>query len=79
MKNGKHKRKSINFNTKNKEGFIQSEIDTLLKDYPHINMDKFNSALMGNTCMMVDNETVMYHCHIEKALRCSIEHRNLRN
>ena len=26
--------KVYNFKTKNKEGFVQSEIDTLLKDYP---------------------------------------------
>lgn len=71
--------KVYNFKTKNKEGFIQSEIDTLLKDYPKINMDKFNNALMGNTCMMIDDEIVMYHCDIEKALRCGVENRNLRN
>ncbi len=72
------KEKVYNFKTKNKEGFIKSEIDTLLEDYPGINIDKFNSALMGNTCMVVDNEIVMYHCDIEKALRCGIENRNLR-
>lgn len=71
--------KVYNFKTKNKEGFIQSEIDTLLKDYPKINLDKFNNALMGNTCMMIDDEIVMYHCDIEKALRCGVENRNLRN
>ena len=70
--------KIYNFKTKNKEGFVQSEIDMLLKDYPDINMNKFNSALRGITCMMVDNETVIYHCDIEKALRCGIENRNLR-
>ena len=69
--------KVYNFKTKNKHGFVQSEIDSLLKNYPNINMDKFNSALMGNTCMIVDNETVMYHCDIEKALHCGIENRNL--
>ena len=74
-----NREKFYNFKTKNKEGFVKSEIDTLLKDYPNINMDKFNSALMGNTCMMVDNEIVMYHRDIEKALRCGIENRNLRS
>ena len=70
--------KIYNFKTKNKEGFVQSEIDMLLKDYPDINLDKLNSALRGITCMMVDNETVIYHCDIEKALCCGIENRNLR-
>lgn len=73
------RKKIYNFKTKNEEGFVQSEIDTLLKDYPDINMDKFNSALMGNTCVMVGNESVMCHCDIEKALRCGVENRNLRS
>ena len=69
--------KVYKFKTKNKEGFIKSEIDTLLKDYPDVNMDKFNSALMCITCMTIDNEIVIYHCDIEKALRCGIENRDL--
>ena len=73
------RQKVYNFKTKNKEGFVQSEIDTLLKEYPDINMDKFNSALMGITCMIINDETVIYHCDIDKALRCGIENRNLRS
>ena len=69
--------KVYNFKTKNKEGFVQSEIDTLLKDYPNINMDKFNNALRGITCMLINGETVIYHSDIDKALRCGIENRNL--
>lgn len=71
--------KVYNFKTKNKEGFVQSEIDTLLEDYPNIDKDKFNSALMGITCMRINDETVIYHCDIYKALRCGIEKRNLRS
>ena len=70
--------KIYNFKTKNKEGFVQSEIDMLLKDYPDINRDEFNSALRGITCMEINGETVIYHCDIEKALCCGIENRNLR-
>lgn len=66
------------FLTKHKEGFLQTEIDTLLKEYPDIDMEKFNSALNGNTCMVKGNEIVQYHCDIEKALLCGIEKRNLR-
>lgn len=66
------------FKTKNKEGFVQSEIDTLLKNFPEINMEKFDGALMGITCMMIDNELVIYHCDIESALNCGIENRNLK-
>jgi hypothetical protein len=70
--------KVYGFKTKHKEGFVRSEIDTLLKDYPNINMDKFNEALFGITCMMKDNEMVIYHCDVEKALHCGIENRGLR-
>ena len=64
------KEKVYNFKTKYKEGFIQSEIETLLKDYPKINIEKFNNALMGNTCMLINDEIITYHCDIEKALLC---------
>ena len=69
--------KVYNYETKNKQGFVQSEIDDLLKDYPGINMDKFNSALMGITCMRIDGETVIYHCDIHQAIVCGIEGRDL--
>lgn len=69
--------KVYNYPTKHKEGFIQSEINALLKEYPNVDMEKFNSALMGNTCMVKDNEIIQYHCDIVKALRCGIEKRNL--
>lgn len=71
------KEKVYNFKTKNKEGFTNSEIKKLLKDFPEINMDKFNSALMGITCMRIDNETVIYHCDIESALHCGVDNRDL--
>ena len=67
-----------NFKTKHKQGFIESEITLILKDYPNINMDKFNEALNGITAMRINNETVIYHCDIEKALYCGIENRELR-
>jgi len=69
--------KIYNFKTKHEEGFIQSEIDVLLKGYPDIDMDKFHNALMGITCMIRDEETIIYHCDIEKALYCGIEGRDL--
>lgn len=74
----KNIRKNVyEFKTKNKEGFVQSEINTILKDYPNINMKKFNNALEGITCMQINGEIVTYHCDIEKALLCGIENRDL--
>lgn len=70
--------KVYNYKTKYKEGFIQSEIDEFLKDYPSIDMDRFNSALFGNTCMVLNKEIITYHCDVLKALLCGIEKRDLK-
>jgi len=69
--------KVYTYKTKHKEGFLQTEIDTLLIDYPDINMDMFNDALMGNTCILKDGKIVQYHCDIYKAIICGIENRGL--
>lgn len=67
-----------NYKTKYEHGFIQSEIGDILTHYPDINMVKFNEALNGITCMMIDEHTVIYHRDIEKALICGVENRGLR-
>lgn len=67
------------FKSRHKEGFVQSEIEVLLKDYPQINMNMFNSALEGNTCALIDGEVVKYRSDIVKALQCGLEGRNLRS
>ena len=63
--------------TKYKEGFIVKEYQELLKKFPNINMDKFNNALCGITCMVIDGQTISYHCDILTALRCGIEDRDM--
>ena len=70
--------KVYNYPTKHKEGFVKSKVDALLKKFPNIDMEKFNYALMGNTCMVKEGEIIQYHCDIEKALMCGIEKRKLR-
>jgi len=60
--------------TKNKEGFVGSEIKFILDKYK-IDEDKFFEALGVNTCMMIGGEFVTYHCDILKGLRCVIEKR----
>ena len=72
------KEKVYSYPTKHKEGFLKSEVDALLKEYPNIDMEKFNSALMYNSCLMIDNDIVQYRNDIEKALLCGIEKRNIR-
>jgi hypothetical protein len=69
--------KVYNYKTKYKEGFIKSEINDLLKDYPDINMDKFDEALYCITCININGEIVIYHSDIYIALINGIENRNL--
>ena len=66
------------FPTENREGFTGSEIKEILFKYPNINMDTFNKALTGITCIMKKNEMVIYHSDLEKAILCGIENRDLR-
>jgi len=64
--------------TKSEFGFIQSELNSLLSWFPTINIDKFNDSMMGNTCMLDDNNNIInYHCDVYKALVCGFENRNL--
>lgn len=71
------KEKVYEFKTKNKEGFVQSEIDALLKGFANINLDKFNQSLNGITCMMINDEIVIYHTDIINALNCGVDNRLL--
>jgi hypothetical protein len=63
--------------TKYEEGFIQEEQEELIKRFPNININKYNEAMRGNTCMMRDEQIIIYHCDIYKALLCGIENRGL--
>lgn len=74
----KIKDKVYNFKTKSEYGFTQSEMEELLKDYPNVNMDKFNNAMMGNTCMVIEGEVINYHIDVYHALLCGIENRGLK-
>ena len=65
------------YKTKHQGGFTCKEIEQLLKKFPGIDRQKFDDALCGITCTMKNEETIIYHCDVEKALRCGIEKRGL--
>ena len=69
--------KVYNFKTKYPQGFIDSEWKELIKDYPDMDMDKFKDALFCITVMGINDETIIYHCDIEKAIICGLEKRGL--
>ena len=62
------------FPVKYEHGFTTSEIKKLLTEYD-INEDTFYESLGINTCMVIDGQTITYHCDIEKALFCVVENR----
>lgn len=65
------------FNTSFYEGYSKEDVKRLLEKFPHINKEKFDNALMGNTCVVVNEEMVMYRHYILTALRCGIENRDM--
>lgn len=68
------------FKTINKEGFTDDEIKKLFETYnDELNVDAFNNALRGVTCMMKNGKTIIYHCDIELALSCGFENREPRS
>ena len=71
--------KIYNYPTESEWGFTDKELKVLLSEFGDaVNMDKFNSALMGITCMKNDaGEIVIYHCDILTALRCGLENRDM--
>lgn len=64
-----------NYPTKHKEGFTGKEIKSLIKEYD-LDSDKFYEVLGVNTCMIIDDETITYHCDIETTLYCLVENRD---
>ena len=76
MKDDELEKKVLEFPTKNVEGFTYSEIQLLLKNYPSINHEKFNEALMGITGLLIDGEFITYHGDVLLALRCGLENRS---
>jgi len=54
--------------TKYKEGFVASEIESLLKEYG-INRAKFDEAMGCVTCIVIKKEVVYYKHDIESAIR----------
>lgn len=59
------------FKTKHKEGFVASEIESLLKEHG-INKAKFDEAMGCVTCIVVKKEIIYYRHDVASALRAVI-------
>ena len=73
--------------TKHKEGFLPDELKAIVtrfqrtdieNKFPKMNRKKFNDALTGITCVIMEDQIVIYHCDVLKALKCGIEDRNIK-
>ena len=66
-----------NYKSKSEYGLIEAEILDVLKDYPDCNMDKYNDAMFGNTCIVNDDkEVINYQCDVYSAILCGVENRD---
>lgn len=69
-----------NFKTKYDMGFISAESEIVLEHFKSkykFDMDKYYEAMYGNTCMVIDEQIVTYHCDIALGIMCGIEERKL--
>ena len=70
--------KTVNsFKTKHKEGFIDSEIKLLLKQFTKLHYQHFNEVLGTVTCMYINEESVIYKQDVIKAINSCIENCDL--
>lgn len=66
------------FKTKHKEGFVFSEVEQVIEHFKSkykLNMDKYYKSMYGNTCMVINEETITYRGDLGLALCCAIENR----
>ena len=63
---------------KSPRGFNPEELKAIVDEFPDINMEKFDLAMMGNTCSLEDGKIITYHCDVVTAIRCGIENRDLK-
>jgi hypothetical protein len=68
-----------NFQRKYAEGFTPEEFEALVNEFPGINLDKVNDAMLGNTCPIVDGIMVYYPWDVRSAIYCGVENRNQRD
>lgn len=71
--------KVFNYHTKYKEGFLSSEINELLMEFPTVTRQKFSEKLGVVTCRIKDGRSVIYHTDVYVALKCCLGNRNPRH
>jgi len=66
-----------NYPTKYQMGFTNSEIEEVLKNFPNLNREFYSNSIYRVTCMIIDDEMIVYHLDIYNAIICGLQGTNL--
>lgn len=58
-----------------KHGFTHGEMEHILKFFPEIDMDAYNSAMICNTGMVIENDFITYLTDFRLGLYCGLDGR----
>ena len=67
------------FKRKHKQGYASDEVMQIFKSLNNADKKIFFDCLNGVTTIEVDGQIFFYEIDIERAIRCSLEKRNLEN
>lgn len=67
------------FKRQYKEGYTNDEIIQIFKNLDNADQNIFFDCLTGVTAVTVDGQILFYEIDIERAIKCSIEKRNLKD
>jgi hypothetical protein len=67
--------------TNSEYGFTEDEIKEFiaLNVKQEFSLKHYYGAMQGNTCILVNDKIVNYHCDVLSAIRCGIDKRGLTN
>lgn len=66
----------MKYKTKHKQGFTREEMVDLIENHTNYDLEDFWDNLGVNTCMLIDGDSITYHCDVELALRLLKDNRN---
>lgn len=69
--------KVYSFKKKYFTGFTKAELEALIEEFPNVNKDKFNEAMIGNACPIIDDEVIYYTYDVAAAIEKSLESASL--
>lgn len=69
--------KVYEFKTKYSQGFLKTEIKTLIKEFKGVTLKKMNEKLGGITVGSSPDGYLIYHCDVLTALHCILENRDM--